>query len=73
MKSRWIMGLSRKSIELLLDLTDIRIDTFLVQDQDDIRELAKLRKCKKELEQILQLLQNKDEINESYLHQQAIK
>lgn len=60
------MSLSKKSIELLLDLTDIRIDTFLVQDQEDVRELAKLRKCKKELENIMKIFQEREELCQTF-------
>lgn len=60
------MSLSKKSIELLLDLTDIRIDTFLVQDQEDVRELAKLRKCKKELENIMKIFQEREELYQTF-------
>ncbi len=43
------MALSRQSIEILLDLIEIKVGMLQVQDRDDARELNKLRKCRQEL------------------------
>lgn len=43
------MSLSRQSLEILLDLIEIKVSVIEVQDKDDARELNKLRKCRQEL------------------------
>ncbi len=43
------MTLSRQSLEILVDLLEIKINALHVQDRDDARELNKLRKCRQEL------------------------
>ena len=47
------MALSKRSMEILIDLLDVRISVLMVNDQEDARELARLKKCKAELEEIL--------------------
>jgi len=43
------MTLSRQSLEILIDLIEIKINVLHIQDKDDARELNKLRKCRQEL------------------------
>lgn len=43
------MTLSRQSVEILLDLIEIKVGALQIQDRDDARELNKLRKCRQEL------------------------
>ncbi len=43
------MLLSRHSIEILLDLLEIKVNALEVQDRDDARELKRLKKCRQEL------------------------
>ena len=43
------MSLSRRSIENLLDLVEIKIGAMQVLDRDDARELANLEACRREL------------------------
>jgi hypothetical protein len=43
------MSLSRQSVEILLDLIEIKVSALQIQDRDDARELNKLRKCRQEL------------------------
>lgn len=43
------MTLSRQSLEILLDLIEIKVSVLQIQDRDDARELNKLRKCRQEL------------------------
>ncbi len=43
------MTLSRQSVEILLDLIEIKVSAIQIQDRDDARELNKLRKCRQEL------------------------
>ena len=43
------MSLSRQSIEILLDLIEIKVNAIEIQDRDDARELNKLKKCRQEL------------------------
>lgn len=48
-RERFIMILSRQSLEILLDLIEIKVSALQIQDRDDARELNKLRKCRQEL------------------------
>jgi len=43
------MLISYQSLEILLDLIEIKVNSLQVQDKDDIRELTKLKKCRQEL------------------------
>lgn len=43
------MLLSRQSVEILLDLVEIKVSALQIHDRDDARELNKLRKCRQEL------------------------
>lgn len=43
------MTISQQSIEILLDLIEIKVNALQIQDRDDARELNKLRKCRQEL------------------------
>lgn len=47
------MNLSRKSIETLLDLVEIKLSCFQVHDQEDTRELKVLERCRNELMAII--------------------
>ena len=53
------MALSRRSMELLIDLLEVRISVFMIHDQEDAKELARLKRCKEELESILKMLPHK--------------
>ncbi|MDR0677336.1 MAG: hypothetical protein LBF57_01500 [Holosporaceae bacterium] len=41
--------LSRQSLEILLDLVEIKLSAIIVMDKDDFREVQKLKICKNEL------------------------
>jgi hypothetical protein len=41
--------LSRQSLEILLDLVEIKLSSMIVQDKEDIKELRKLKSCRAEL------------------------
>lgn len=43
------MSLSRRSIETLLDLVEIKLGCMEVYDREDARELATLENCRREL------------------------
>ena len=47
------MALSKRSIEILIDLIEVRSSVLMVTDQEDSRELRRLQKCKAELENVL--------------------
>ncbi len=47
------MNLSRKSIETLIDLVEIKLSCFQVHDQEDTRELTVLERCRNELMSIV--------------------
>lgn len=40
---------SQQSLEILLDLIEIKVSSLQIQDRDDAKELNKLRKCRQEL------------------------
>ncbi len=41
--------LSKQSLDILIDLVEIKLSAILVQDKDDIREVRKLKLCRNEL------------------------
>lgn len=41
--------LSRQSIDILIDLVEIKLSTMIVQDKEDMREAKRLRNCRTEL------------------------
>lgn len=43
------MSLSKRSIETILDLVEIKLSSMQVIDRDDARELAQLEICRREL------------------------
>ena len=43
------MILSRQSLEMLLDLIEIKVGALEIEDREDIRELNRLKKCRQEL------------------------
>jgi hypothetical protein len=43
------MKISRRSIETLLDLVEIKLSSMAVSDREDARELAQLETCRNEL------------------------
>ncbi len=47
------MGLSRRTLETLIDLVEIKLSYMEVYDQKDSRELANLERCLGELRNIL--------------------
>ncbi|MEB3701785.1 hypothetical protein Bealeia1_00851 [Candidatus Bealeia paramacronuclearis] len=47
------MTLTRQSLEIMLDLIEMKIAAIQIQDRDDARELNRLRKCRQELLQEL--------------------
>jgi hypothetical protein len=47
------MSLTPQSIEILLDLIEIKMGYMHVQDRDDGKELLKLRYCRQELLKML--------------------
>ena len=47
------MGLSKSSLETLIDLVEIKLSCVEVYDRDDSRELVNLQRCKDELSGLL--------------------
>lgn len=43
------MSLSKRSIETILDLVEIKLSSMQVIDREDARELAQLETCRREL------------------------
>ncbi len=43
--------LSKQSLEILLDLVEIKISAMQIHDREDARELLRLRVCREELTQ----------------------
>jgi hypothetical protein len=55
--------LSRCSLEILLDLLEIKMAAFAIQDRDDSRELERLKNCKRELSDLSQAHQQRGKIS----------
>ena len=53
------MKISRESLEIILDLIEIKVNALQIHDKDDAREANKLRKCKQELQSLLSQLASK--------------
>jgi hypothetical protein len=47
------MGLSRRTVETLVDLVEIKLSCMEVYDRDDAREIANLERCLGELRTLL--------------------
>ncbi|MDR1366047.1 MAG: hypothetical protein LBJ03_03070 [Holosporales bacterium] len=45
--------MSRQSLEILLDLVEIKLGALLVQDREDMQELGNLKSCKRELAEMI--------------------
>lgn len=43
------MSLSKRSLETILDLVEIKLSSMQVIDREDARELAQLETCRREL------------------------
>jgi hypothetical protein len=41
--------LSRQSLDILIDLVEIKLSAIMILDKDDIREVEKIKTCKEEL------------------------
>jgi len=41
--------ISKQSLDILIDLVEIKLSTIMVVDKDDIKELQRLKNCKDEL------------------------
>ena len=41
--------LSKQSLDILIDLVEIKLSAILVQDKDDVREVKRLKNCRNEL------------------------
>jgi hypothetical protein len=44
-----MMGLSRRSIEVLLDLVEIKLSYMDISDREDARDMKLLERCRDEL------------------------
>ena len=48
------MALSKRCVEAMLDLVEIKLSTIQVMDREDAREASVLEACKRELSGLLQ-------------------
>ncbi len=55
--------LSKQSIDILIDLVEIKLSAILVQDKDDLREVNKLKHCKNELMNFKKRVGNRNRMN----------
>ena len=46
------MGLSKRSVEMLLDLVEIKISFMDVSDREDARDMEVLERCRSELQSL---------------------
>ena len=47
------MKISHDSLEIILDLIEIKMSALQIHDHEDVREVNKLRKCKQEFLSLL--------------------
>jgi hypothetical protein len=47
------MALSKRVVETLLDLVEIKLSCIEVYDRDDSRELEMLERCRRELQELI--------------------
>ncbi|MDR0753693.1 MAG: hypothetical protein LBE95_03445 [Holosporaceae bacterium] len=47
--------LSRQSLDILVDLVEIKLSTIIIMDKEDIREVRRLKNCKNELIRLLKV------------------
>jgi hypothetical protein len=47
------MSLSKRVVETLIDLVEIKLSCFEIYDREDKREIASLESCRKELQKLL--------------------
>ncbi len=47
------MSLSKRVVETLIDLVEIKLSCFEVYDREDKREIASLERCRQELQSLL--------------------
>ena len=52
--------LNKELIEMLIDLVEIKLSYFEIQDREDVKELKKLKSCSKELKSILRSSRNEE-------------
>lgn len=52
------MPISRKTVETLLDLVEVKLSYMQVSDREDQRELAQLENCRRELRGIIAVAGN---------------
>lgn len=65
------MSLTRQSLEMALDLVEIKLAALEVQDKDDARELTRLRRCRQELASELSSLQTRKNVSLDRLGREA--
>ncbi|MDR0968477.1 MAG: hypothetical protein LBL99_02455 [Holosporaceae bacterium] len=41
--------LSKQSLDILIDLVEIKLSAIMILDKDDVREVQRLKNCKNEL------------------------
>ncbi|MDR1334048.1 MAG: hypothetical protein LBJ71_02410 [Holosporaceae bacterium] len=41
--------LSRQSLDILIDLVEIKLSAIMILDKDDVREVERLKTCRNEL------------------------
>jgi hypothetical protein len=47
--------LSRQSLEILIDLVEIKLSTIMIMDKEDVREVKRLKNCKNELIRLIKV------------------
>ena len=53
--------LNKELIEMLIDLVEIKLSYFEIQDREDVKELKKLKSCSKELKIFLTSAKEQEE------------
>ena len=60
------MKISHESLEIILDLIEIKMNALQIHDNEDAREVNKLRKCKQEFLSLLNQLSSSPLTQESH-------
>lgn len=54
------MTISKRTVETLIDLVEVKLSNMQVSDREDQRELAQLETCRRELRALMMLVSGKD-------------
>ncbi len=53
--------ISKQSLEILIDLVEIKLSSMMILDKEDMREWDKLKNCKREIHTLLKTYAKHDD------------